>query len=156
MASNAEKSDRLERLEHDLRLAPVPAPGLFSRVMAEACTRIPALRAAGKAAQLDRLVAAGAWTDAAFALIALELPAWQVRRLWREENAWFCSLSQRPRPGRRRWTTPPTPPMRNCRFAILLAFCKRAVMSALAVGGRSPIPHMQQAADGSVCCDNFA
>lgn len=155
MASNAEKSDRLERLEHDLRLAPVPAPGLFSRVMAKACTRIPALRAAGKAPQLDRLVAAGAWTDAAFALIALELPAWQVRRLWREENAWFCSLSQRPAwPAALDDTADAA--HEELSFAILLAFLQARRLSALAVGAGSPVPRVQQAADGSVCCDNFA
>ena len=151
----AEKSDRLERLEHDLRFAPAPAPGLFSRVMAEVCPRISALRAAGKAAQLDRLVAAGAWTDAAFALIALELPAWQVRRLWREESAWFCSLSQRPAwPASLDDTADAA--HEELPLALLLALVQARRLSALAVGTRSPIPHMQQAADGSVCCDSFA
>jgi hypothetical protein len=155
MALSAEKAERLERLEHDLRLATAPAPGLFSRVIADACTRIPALRAAGKAAQLDRLVAAGAWTDAAFALITLELPAWQIRRLWREESAWFCALSQRPAwPAALDDTADAA--HEELPLAVLLAFLQARRLSALALGARSPVPHMQQAADGTVCCDNFA
>lgn len=44
MALTAEKADRPERLEHDLQLALAPTPDLFSRVTADACTRIPVLR----------------------------------------------------------------------------------------------------------------
>jgi hypothetical protein len=155
MALIAEKAEPLERLEHDLRLAPMPAPSLFSRVIADACTRIPALRTAGKAAELDRLVAADAWTDAAFALIALELPTWQVKRLWREESAWFCSLSQRPAwPAALDDTADAA--HEELPLAVLLAFLQARRLSALAVGTRLPVPHLQQAADGTVCCDNFA
>jgi hypothetical protein len=155
MASIAEKADRLERLEHDLRLAPAPAPSLFTRVIADACTRIPALRTAGKAARIDRLVAAGAWTDAAFAVIALELPAWQIRRLWREESAWFCSLSQRPAwPAALDDTADAA--HEELPLAVLLALLQARRLSALAVGSGSRIPRVQQAADGTVCCDNFA
>ena len=155
MALIAEKTERLERLEYDLRLATAPAPSLFSRVIADACTRIPALRTAGKIPHIDRLVAAGAWTDAAFALIAIELPAWQIRRLWHEENAWFCSLSQRPAwPAMLDDTADAT--HEELPLAVLLAFLQARRMSAPALGARSPIPHMQQAADGTVSCDNFA
>jgi len=61
MALTAERADGLERLERDLRLVTAPGPDLFSRVMADACTRIPVLRTAGKVGHIDRLVAAGAW-----------------------------------------------------------------------------------------------
>src|ERR1700742_3848853 len=71
----------LERLAHAVRLAPTPTPDLLSQLTRGACPRLPLLRTAGKAAQLDRLIEAGAWTDAAIALIGVELPGWQVRRL---------------------------------------------------------------------------
>jgi hypothetical protein len=48
---------------------------------------------AGKAARIDQLIKAGAWSDAALTLIELELPAWKVRRLVYEDGEWFCSLS---------------------------------------------------------------
>ena len=50
----------------------------------------------GGMARLERLIAAGAWTDAALVLIELELPAWSLRRLIREDDEWFCSLSRQP------------------------------------------------------------
>ena len=36
----------------------------------------------------------GAWTDAALALIDLELPQWQVRRIAYDEGEWYCALSR--------------------------------------------------------------
>ena len=39
--------------------------GLFYKVIAGACTRLPLLSRLGRAGQLDRLVEASAWTDAA-------------------------------------------------------------------------------------------
>jgi hypothetical protein len=58
----------------------------------DACTRLPA----GKAARIDQLIDAGAWNDAALALIELELPAWKLRRLVYEDGEWLCSLSRQP------------------------------------------------------------
>ena len=79
-----------------LRLAPALTADLISNVVADACTRLPVLNKAGKAARLDQLIEAGAWSDAALALIELELPAWKLRRLVYEDGEWFCSLSKQP------------------------------------------------------------
>ncbi|KZD25999.1 hypothetical protein A4A58_05350 [Tardiphaga robiniae] len=51
------------------------------------------MRRTAEAQRLDGLVAAGAWTDAALALIAIELPRWQLRRLAYDEGEWHCALS---------------------------------------------------------------
>ena len=89
--------DRLDRLTEQLRLAPALTADLVSNVVAGACTRIPVLNKAGKATRrLDQLIEAGAWSDAALALIELELPAWKLRRLVYEDGEWFCSLSKQP------------------------------------------------------------
>jgi hypothetical protein len=48
----------------------------------------------GKTITLDRLIEAGAWTDAAITLIGFELPSWSVRRLACEDGEWLCSLSR--------------------------------------------------------------
>ncbi len=41
-----------------------------------------------------RLIAAQAWTDAALALLELELPQWRVRRLVYDDGEWHCALSR--------------------------------------------------------------
>jgi hypothetical protein len=94
MAFGAEQTDRLDRLDRQLRLAAKLVTGLFGKVIADVCTRIPVLRPSGKAARIDRLIETGAWIDAAFALIELELPAWKVRRLANENGEWLCSLAR--------------------------------------------------------------
>ena len=58
----------------------------------DACTRLPAV----KATRIDQLIEAGAWGEAALALIELELPAWKLRRLVYEDGQWLCSLSRQP------------------------------------------------------------
>ena len=79
--SDQKHEGRLDRLTETPRLAPAVTSDLVFSVVAEACTRIPVLRNAGKAAHIDALIAAGAWSDVALALIELELPAWKLRRL---------------------------------------------------------------------------
>jgi hypothetical protein len=46
----------------------------MANVIAETCIRLPALSRALRADRIDRPVEVGAWTDAALALIELELP----------------------------------------------------------------------------------
>lgn len=41
-----------------------------------------------------RVAKAGAWTDAALALLELELPRWQMRRLEQDGDEWHCMLSR--------------------------------------------------------------
>lgn len=57
----------------------------------------PPLGAAARDDRLNRLTRAGAWTDAALALVESELPGWQVRRLERDGGEWYCTLSLHPR-----------------------------------------------------------
>ncbi len=81
---------RFDWLTEQLRRAPAVTPDLISNVIVDACTRLPAVNAT----RVDQLIEVGAWTDAALALIELELPVWKLRRLIYEEGAWFCSLSR--------------------------------------------------------------
>ncbi len=72
----------------------------FTAICIASCKRLPAMRRTAEAQRLDRLVAAHAWTDAALALIAIELPDWQLRRLAFDEGEWHCALStERNMPG---------------------------------------------------------
>ena len=96
MLFNPKRKSRLDRLADQLRRAPALTPDLISKVIPDACTRLPVLNRAGKAARIDRFIEAGAWNDAMLALIELELPAWKLRRLICEDGEWVCSLSKQP------------------------------------------------------------
>ena len=67
---------------------------LMSEVIAKACRRFPSAGQTDKTARIERLIGSGAWTDAALALIDLELPMWQVRRIAYDDGEWYCALSR--------------------------------------------------------------
>ena len=96
MLFDPKREDPLARLEERLRCADAITPELMSAVITEACARFPALRPSVKA-RFDRLIEADAWTEAALALVELELPQWKLRRLVYEDGEWLCSLSKQPR-----------------------------------------------------------
>jgi hypothetical protein len=77
-----------------LRDAHAVTADLMSQVVGEACRRFPSMGQTGKTARVERLIGSGAWTDAALALIDLELPLWQVRRIAYDEGEWYCALSR--------------------------------------------------------------
>ncbi len=58
------------------------------------CRRFASPGRSAPAARLERLIQSGAWTDAALALIDLELPQWQIRRIAYDEGEWHCALSR--------------------------------------------------------------
>src|SRR3979490_2933250 len=66
----------------------------MSEIIGEACPRLPAIGQANKTARIETLIASEAWTDAALALVDLELPLWQVRRIAYDEGEWYCALSR--------------------------------------------------------------
>src|SRR5215471_8071396 len=69
-------------------------PALIADVIREACRRFPSQGQASKTERVKQLIQMGAWTDAALALIDLELPQWQVRRLAYDDGEWYCALSR--------------------------------------------------------------
>ena len=81
-------------MEPDAQLAPTSAQ------MVEAITRgCAAFSLQGTTARQDRLrrqIHAGAWTDAAVFLVALELPEWHIRRIEWDDGEWFCSMTRTP------------------------------------------------------------
>ena len=94
--------EQLEVLEERLRHAHAFTPDLMSDVIAKACTRVAAhgatyMAGATSMARVNQLIEAGAWTDAALAMVELELPYWTVRRLTYEDAKWYCSISRQPR-----------------------------------------------------------
>lgn len=103
MPFDASQDQRLEALQEHLRACHEITPELLRDVIARACQRLRAHPASAKA-KLDALIAAGAWIDAALALLELELPQWTLRRLVYDDGEWHCSLSKHP-PSRSSSTT---------------------------------------------------
>jgi hypothetical protein len=81
-------------LSDRLRDTPAATAGLMSEVIAQTCRRFPSMGQSEKTARIERLIGSSAWTDAALALIDLELPQWQVRRIAYDEGEWHCALSR--------------------------------------------------------------
>src|ERR1700704_3107702 len=77
-----------------LRNAYAVTAEFLSEIISQTCRRFPSASQSGKTARIERLIVAGAWTDAALALIDLELPQWQVRRIAYDEGEWYCALSR--------------------------------------------------------------
>jgi hypothetical protein len=154
MMTDAVQTVDFELLDDALRLAPALFPQLFRKIT-EGCTRLASLRQSGKAAGLDRLIEAGAWTDAAFVLIDFELPNWTVRRVVRENGEWLCSLSRQPK------LPVALDEMAEARhevfaLAILRAFVEARRHSAVAPHAISAVPPARPAPEQLICCDNFA
>ena len=118
--------------------------------------RLPSANPNAKAARVERLILAQAWTDAALALIDLELPQWQVRRLVYDEGEWHCALSrQRELPD---WLDQSIETRHgDLALAILTAFVE--AQRASAPSSRTSVPAVPRHANSlyePVCSDNFA
>jgi hypothetical protein len=146
----------LDLLDRELDLAPAITAPLFRKVTGSAaCTRVASVQESEMATTLDRLIEAGAWTDAAIGLIGFELPHWSVRRLVYEDGEWLCSLSRRPNlpmfldePAERSHAVLP--------LAILRAFVAARCMSASAQQVAASAPQIRPCPAYVFCCDNLA
>jgi len=85
--TSAELGDRL-------RDAYAVTAEFMADIISQTCRRFPSAGQSGKTSRVERLIQSGAWTDAALALLDLELPQWQVRRLVYDEGEWHCALSR--------------------------------------------------------------
>ena len=65
----------------------------MTAVVQTSCPRLAMLRHTERAAHAEQMIERGAWTDAVLALLALELPQWQLRRLVYDGGEWHCALS---------------------------------------------------------------
>jgi hypothetical protein len=82
------------RLSDRLRDTALVTPSLFQEIVDEVCRRFPSSAHSEKSARIEQLIDANAWTEAALALIELELPQWQLRRIAYDGGEWFCALSR--------------------------------------------------------------
>jgi hypothetical protein len=77
-----------------LREACTVTPSLVADVIRETCRRFPSYGHPDKTERIEQLIRLRAWTDTALALVELELPQWQVRRLAYDDGEWYCALSR--------------------------------------------------------------
>ena len=147
--------DRFDQPGDMQRPEPIAVSDTFHRIIAETGARLGVLRGAGAFARIDRLVEAAAWTDAAFALIEIELPLWRVRRLACEDGEWVCSLSRLPNLP---FELDDTVDERHevLPLAILRAFVEARRRSAVAPLAIFTVPPVQPASEPWICCDNFS
>jgi hypothetical protein len=139
-----------------LRDAHAVTAELLSDVIDEACRHFPPIRRTEKAARIERLIKSGAWTDAALALIELELPQWQLRRIAYDEGEWHCALSrQRELP---EWLSQSVEARHaDLPLAILMAFVDAQRVNTPSAGTSVPtVPREANPLYEPVCSDNFA
>jgi hypothetical protein len=143
-------------LSDRLRAAHAATAELMSQVIGEVCRRYPSMGQTGKTARIERLIKSEAWTDAALALVDLELPLWQVRRIAYDEGEWYCALSrERELPD---WLDRSIETRHaNLALAILSAFVDAQRMAA--PSSRTSVPMVPRAASTlyePMLTDNFA
>src|SRR5438445_12479949 len=127
----------------------------LSDIISETGRCLPSADGSAKAARVERLIQSQAWTDAALALIDLELPQWQIRRLAYDDGEWYCSLSrQRELPD---WLDQSIETRHaDLALAILSALVEARRVSA--PSGRTSVPVVKGSANPlyePVCSDNF-
>jgi hypothetical protein len=146
----------LGALNERLRLATEVSPQLLKEVTEEACRRFPSMAQSDKTTRIERFIRSGAWTDTALALIDLELPLWQVRRIAYDEGEWHCALSrQRELPD---WLDQSIEAHHeDLALAILCAFVEARRISASSI--HPSVPSVTSRADALteiLCSDNYA
>jgi hypothetical protein len=143
-------------LNDRLRDAHAVTAALISEIIAATCRRFPSMGQTEKTARIERQIQSEAWTDAALALIDLELPQWQVRRIAYDEGEWYCALSrERELPD---WLDRSIEARHaDLALAILSAFVDTQQLDA--PSSRPSVPTVRRdvkALYEPLCCDNFA
>jgi hypothetical protein len=143
----------LNRIEASLRSAGAITPELMSDVT-HACARFAAVSRTAQA-KVTRLIESGAWTDAALALLELELPHWKVRRIVQEDGEWLATLSKQPQlPLGLDETVEATHEVLPLAILIAMLDARRAASASPA--DFAVAPRVRQSTGYAVNCDSFA
>ena len=142
-------SEPQDGLADRLRDAPVVTSDLISDIIDGPPRCLPV--------RIEHLIESRAWTDAALALLELELPQWQLRRLAYDEGEWHCALSRQR--GLPEWLDDQSIESHHAdlAMAILSAFAEARCQSARA--SRTSVPAAPSAASPlyePLNCENFA
>lgn len=125
-------------------------------VIDKGCRVMPPVGEEARAAKLDALIEARAWSDAALALLQVEAPGWCLRRLELDADAgeWHCSLSRHP------LMPAEFDDAAEGRHHLLPLAILEAAANARLHGGldRSPanvVPNGRNSFGDAACCENF-
>jgi hypothetical protein len=146
----------ISRLAGKLRDADCVTASLFSEIIRDACWRLPSVRRTKDFDRLEQLIQSAAWTDAALALLALELPQWRLRQIVYDAGEWQCTLShQRELPD---WLDEP---VEACHPDLCLAILSALVQvrrdgASGTEDGAANFLRMDCPIDMPLCCDNFS
>ena len=136
-------------LDDRLHDAPAVTADLMSEVFGKPARRLPS--------RIERLIQSGAWTDAALALLELQLPQWQLRRLAYDEGEWHCALSpQRELPD---WLDDRSVESHHADLALAILSAFADAQRKSASPSRTSVPAVLRAANPlyePINCDNFA
>ena len=144
----------LDKLEAQLRRAQAPTRELISDVIADVCVRFAACETSAKR-RVNRLIDAGAWTDATLALLELELPQWTLRRIVYEDGEWHCSLSKQPQlPLGLDEVAEASHEILP--LAILIALIQAQRSAPVSANAIATVPSFRHGPANAACCDNFA
>jgi hypothetical protein len=143
----------ITKIEERLRVATAPSCEMFRFLVCKACPRLAACNPT-MLAQFQRLLEAGAYTDAALWLVEAELPAWKLRRVT-FDHEWHCFLSRTP------WAPHELDDLVEANhaslpLAILSAFVAARRTQPIIKTNTSAVPLFQTTTCLPVCCDNFA
>src|ERR1700753_1487653 len=94
-SSSSEHRHDSNALNDRLRGADTVTAVLMSEIIKQACLRFPSVGQSARTARIQAFIQSAAWTDAALALIDLELPMWQVRRLAHDDGGRVFALLPR-------------------------------------------------------------
>ena len=155
MNLKAEYQTSLDALDSALHHAREPTLDLLAKIISGACTRA---RHCAKGEKFDRLMhfaRIGAWTEAAFALIELELPQWQLRRIAYDGGEWHCALSRhRELPD---WLDQSIETHHtDLALALLTALMEAQQLAPASSRPSVPPAPRAEAFVAPLCCDNFA
>ncbi len=153
MAFAADFEALFGRLSGTFCRAPASNAGLFKKIAAGSRRRVSVLGKSDSASRIDSLIKAGAWIEAALAMIELELPGWKLRRLAYEDGEWRCSLSRQPNL-QLALDDGVDASHESLPLAVLQAIAE-ASPSDGACDATSPVPQIQPAGEFAICCDNF-
>lgn len=120
--------------------------------VADLCERVFSSR---ESLHIKTLINAAAWTDAAMALLAVELPEWKLRRITYDEGEWSCTISQKRELPEWLDSTIETR-HQNLAMAILKATVEGLDTPGLDQRCQQRPSREPLEAESLVCCDNFS
>lgn len=153
MLFRPDRPERLAGIADQIRAAARPSTDLVATIASEV-SRDGVTSPAPVAGRIANLITAQAWTDAALALVASELPQWKLRRLAYDDGEWYCILApQREFP---EWLDDGIEVHHADLSLSLFKGLVEAARQQRAKTSKPTVPRVRVRQPDTLCCDNFA